>query len=85
MKKQLILFGSILILFSLSSCKDEVCRECIRCMSYDSDQTLMNEVRECNLDTAYLNGFELGFMEGANDNGFDAICLKLGVICEKEE
>lgn len=72
---------ALLIVSLLISCRKEVCRTCIRCISYESDFTIANEVKECHQDTVYLTNFSKGFMEGANSVGRDAICFNLGIEC----
>jgi len=36
---------------------------------HDAELNLVNEVRECNSETTFLNGFKLGFIDGANQQG----------------
>ncbi|TYA71613.1 hypothetical protein [Seonamhaeicola marinus] len=76
---------SIVFIIHLNSCGREVCRECIKCISFDDQDKIINEVRECNPDTTYLNGFKTGFIDGANEQGWNATCVNLGVICECEK
>jgi len=86
MKNTLIVFCllSSIVCISLTGCKKETCRNCIRCISYDSNNQIVNEVRECNKDTTYLNNFENGFQDGAASKGWSAICFDLGIHCTCE-
>lgn len=84
MKNFYLIIGGIFSIILFTNCKKEVCEECIKCISYGSEQTLINEVTECNTDTTFLNGFEEGFIDGANKKGREAICFELGIVCRKE-
>ncbi|MEO1518918.1 MAG: hypothetical protein AAFV95_28135 [Bacteroidota bacterium] len=78
----LLIVGAILSILLFADCGKKTCKQCVKCFSYDSQATLINEVRECSTDTNFLNGFELGFIDGANQQGWDAICLKDGISCD---
>jgi hypothetical protein len=83
--KNKIIAGLVFFVFSFFvSCKEEVCRNCRRCISYDSNNIIKNEVVKCNSDTTYLNNYEQGFISGADSANREAICFDLGIQCECE-
>jgi len=63
---------------------NEVCKHCLRCISYNTNYELVNEVEQCKGDTVYLNMYSSGFIDASKANGRNAICLKLGIKCEFE-
>lgn len=79
--KKTILIISILFPFA-ASCNPESCTECIRCISYNENHEIQNEVRECSDDREYLDDYKEGFIEGANSIDREAICFELGVQCQ---
>ena len=84
MKNIATISGLVLFLLLGFNCKKKICHQCIKCISYDANFDLINEVRECNIDTLYLGGFKEGFVEGAEDQGWSAICVDLGLVCERK-
>jgi hypothetical protein len=75
--------GLILYIFiDLSMCCKDECRTCVKCISYDSSNSLINESKECNPDTAFIRGFKDGFMLGASQKGYSSICFELPMECD---
>ncbi len=75
----------LILAISLSycvSCQPEVCQDCIKCISYDENYELVNEVIKCSDENQYLENYKLGFISGVEEMGWDAICLDIGVKCD---
>lgn len=83
MKKN-IYFTLLIFLVCVMSCKKEICRTCVRCISYDANNKIINEVKKCYIDTASITNYKQGFIEGAASVGRSAICFDLGIECECE-
>ncbi|MBK9107564.1 MAG: hypothetical protein IPM92_04065 [Saprospiraceae bacterium] len=74
----------VFLLFFATNCKKEVCRTCIRCISYDANFEIKNEVKKCDVDTFNIKNYKQGFIDGAVSVGRSAICFELGIECECE-
>lgn len=80
--RQITICFFIIAGFIVTSCKKEVCKTCVRCISYDDNFIIQNEVKHCESDTSILNNYKEGFMDGAAAVGRSAICFDLGIECE---
>ena len=82
--KKTVSFLFLFAFFCLTNCKKEVCKHCVRCISYDANFEIKNEVKHCEIDTVVLNNYKQGFKDGAQSVGRSAVCFELGVECECE-
>lgn len=82
--KKISFLTMFFFLFFCTNCKKEVCRTCVRCISYDSNFEIKNEVKKCDVDTTFINDYKQGFIDGAASVGRSAICFELGIECECE-
>ena len=80
--KRIFIYSFIMSGFLIASCKNEVCKHCVRCISYDNNFIIQNEVKHCESDTSILNNYKEGFISGAASVGRSAICFDLGIECE---
>lgn len=80
--KKFMSFTILFFLFFAPSCKKEICRTCVRCISYDANFEIQNEIKRCDADTAFINDYKRGFKDGAALAGRSAICFELGIECE---
>jgi len=74
--------GAAFVIFSLTCCdSDDTCEYCTRCISYDEDLKIKNEVRQCYDDSVQIADFNQGFMDGAASVGRQSICFDEGLRC----
>jgi hypothetical protein len=73
--KQFLTILCLMSLLSLHSCT----RSCTNCKSYTSENkdTLVNSKDYCARDAMEIEGYEDGFIEGANQEGWHAECERI--------
>lgn len=69
-----------MLIFSYS-CK-KTCKTCVHCKSFYSTGVQANEVTKCDTDTAYINGYETGFILGAEESNKTPLCFDHFVECK---